>query len=122
VNLPRPVDPARPSERRVPPPPPAKARVEAREQNQDVLASVRIDARGEVHSSAGGDEQLGQLVAYVSRIASLVQADFALDPFDALHAELAGKRVLIYQEGDALIGLVMKPSSAAQELRQKLGV
>jgi hypothetical protein len=107
VTLPRPIDPVR---------------AERRPAHDDQLASVRIDARGEVRSSSGGDEQLAQLVAYVSRIAALVQADFALDPFDALHAELSGKRVLIYKEDDELVGTVWRPGSAAQELRQKLGV
>jgi Domain of unknown function (DUF4388) len=112
--------------RRMPPPPPTAARRSLVDGEplggSSLIASVRIDARGEVVGAFGSDEQLPQLVAYVSRVASLLQAAFALDPFDALHAELSGKRVLIFQDQDELVGLVMKPSSAAQELRQRFGV
>jgi hypothetical protein len=109
VSLPRPVDTGTP--RKSEPP-----------RDDSVLATVRIDARGEVVTGFGSDERLAQLVAYVSRVATLLQADFALDPFDALHAELSGKRVLIYAEAGELVGVVMKPSAAAQALRQRHGV
>jgi Domain of unknown function (DUF4388) len=112
--------------RRRPPPPPGAARGPfvggEPPAGSSLIASVRIDARGEVVGAFGSDEQLPQLVAYVSRVASLLQAAFALDPFEALHAELSGKRLLIFQDQDELVGLVMKPGSAAQELRQRFGV
>lgn len=115
-----------PVRRASPPPPPVPSRSSSMsgipDAGSSLLACVRLDPRGDVVGAFGSDEQLAQLVAYVSRIAALVQADFALDPFDALHAELSGKRVLIFQDGRELVGLVMKPSSAAQELRQRLGV
>ncbi len=117
VSMPRPIAPARPS--RLPPLPPAKSRSP---EDAAIVASVRVDVRGEVVGTFGPDDQLGQLVAYVSRVAALVQADFALEPFDALHAELTGKRVLIYRDAGELVGVVMKPSAEAQELRQRLGV
>lgn len=126
VSLPKPIvtgaqDAAR---RRLPPPPPAELRRPSTppSEDQSVLASVRMNAQGAVVGSSGGDDQLAQLTAYVARVAALIQDDFALAPFDALHAELAGKRVLIYRSQGELIGMVMKPGSAAQELRQKLGV
>jgi hypothetical protein len=129
ASTPPPVPAARPASRgaptaalRLPPLPPPARKSSVPDEDTAVIASVRIDMHGEVVGAFGGDDQLAQLVAYVSRIATLVQCDFALDPFEALHAELAGKRVLIYHDDNDLVGVVMRPSSAAQELRQRLGV
>lgn len=123
-SAPPPANPAR--VRGVPLPPPARG-PEATltdELGDDftLLASVRVDAHGTLIDASGDHDHLTQLVAYVTRLVSLIQADLALDPFEALHAELAGLRVLVLTEAGETFGLLMQPGSAAQALRQRLGL
>ncbi|MDB4975515.1 MAG: Response regulator [Myxococcaceae bacterium] len=113
--------------RNIPPPPPSQARRSSPTPAQAgsdpaLVASVRVDARGTLVSSFGSSDHLAQLVAYVAHLVALIQADFALDTFQGLHAELAGLRVLIFHEAGDLVGVLMEPGSASTELRQRLGV
>lgn len=116
--------PARKS--KLPPPPPASARVPFLGgeplHEESVVASVRIDASGQLLGSSGTSDLLPQLVAYVSRLIALLRVDFALDPFEALHAELSGLRMLVIEDAGEMVGLLMRPGPAAQQLRQRLGV
>lgn len=109
-----------------PPPPPAGAsRLFARSVSapeRALLASVRIDGQGNVMSSFGDTDLLSQLVAYVTQLMALVQAELSLDPFAALHAELEGKRVLVFEDAGETVGLLMRPGPEAHDLRQRLGV
>ncbi|MDB4989625.1 MAG: hypothetical protein JWN04_4803, partial [Myxococcaceae bacterium] len=112
--------------RSLPPLPPAHARRPFLQgepiHDAALIASVRVDARGALVSSFGSGDQLAQLVAYIAHVVGLIQADFALDTFQALHAELSGQRMLMFQEGGDVVGLLMQPGEGAQELRQRLGV
>ena len=109
------------------PPPPTPSGPRATLANELIddftrLASVRVDAYGTLIDASGDHDHLVQLVAYVTRLVSLIQSDFGLDPFEALHAELAGLRVLVLKEAGETFGLLMQPGSAAKALRQRLGV
>jgi hypothetical protein len=86
---------------------------------------VRVDSQGALVGTFAGDgtgDLLPQLVAYVTRLITLLRADFSLDPFEALHAELSGMRIVLFEDGGETVGLMMRPGSAVQELRQRLGV
>ncbi len=87
-----------------------------------LLASVRVDAHGEVIGAFGHREMLAPLVAYVAHMASRISAELGLAPFDALHAELSGLRVTVFDEDGEKIGVMMQPSREARELRQRFGV
>ena len=100
------------SSRRLASPPPAPG----------AIASVRLDRGGEVVASFGAVELLAQLVAYVGRLGSLLSNELGLDPFQALHAELLGRRFVMFADGRELVGLLLEPGADAQLLRQRLGV
>jgi hypothetical protein len=110
----------------VPPPPGSMTKVRAPggEPIGDpaLVASVRLDAQGALIDTYGSSDHLAQLVAYVVLVVSLIKVDFALDPFEALHADLLGLRVLIFREAGDILGLLMTPGSSTQDLRQRLGV
>jgi hypothetical protein len=107
-----------------PPPPPMSSRLIARPRAPEsaLLASVRVDEQGRVLSAFGDVDLLSQLVAYVVQLMALVQAELSLDRFAALHAELAGQRVLVFADATEVVGLMMRPGSEAQDLKQRLGV
>lgn len=87
-----------------------------------VLASVRLSTAGEVLSSNGKAEQLAELVAYVTRIGELIGTELALDPFESLYAELGDERLLVFSDGDDVVGLLLTPGTTAEELRRQLGM
>jgi len=108
---------------RVPPPPPPSERSAARSRPAGLaLASVRLDSSGAVMASQGSVDLLSQLVAYVGRLAALLSQELSLDAFSALHAELLGLRVVVFQDAGELVGLMLEPGQHVQELRQRLGV
>ena len=78
-----------------------------------MIASVRIDMNGDVISEHGQNEQLAPLVAYVTRIGALLGATLGLEPFDAMHVELGGKRLLVFADGGEMVGLMMSAGPAA---------
>lgn len=108
----------RPPLRGVPPPPPARVtpRLDA------LLASVRLDGRGELIAATGDSQTLAELTAYAMQLMALVRAELALDPFAALHAELAGHAVLLFEDAGDMVGVLLRSGSEAQELAQQLGV
>lgn len=86
------------------------------------VAAVRLDRSGDLLSSLGPCELLQPLVAYVGNLTRLLSRDLALDPFDALHAELVGLRVVVFEDAGELVGLLFEPGARAQMLRRQLGV
>jgi hypothetical protein len=121
--------PPAPRRSKVPPPPPSGRRSAAPNEPANVgsalIASVRVDSNGAVVGTFAGEgtgDLLPQLVAYATRLIALLRADFALDPFEALHAELSGMRIMLFEDAGEMVGLMMRPGSAVQELRQRLGV
>jgi hypothetical protein len=86
------------------------------------VASVRVDAGGALVASHGAADHLAQLTAYVAQLLGLVRADFSLEPFEALYAELLGLRLLVYPEAGDVVGVLMQPGPAAQALRAELGI
>ncbi|MEY4514321.1 MAG: hypothetical protein RLZZ450_6443, partial [Pseudomonadota bacterium] len=121
-----------PRRSKVPPPPPPATSArrssvpdESLQHDSALIASVRVDNNGEVVGTFAGEgtgDLLPQLVAYVTRLIALVRVDFSLDPFEALHAELSGMRIVLFEDAGEMVGLMMRPGSALQELRQRLGV
>lgn len=91
-------------------------------QESSVSASVRIDINGEVVAQQGASDALAPLVAYVTRMGALLGPQLGLEPFEALSAELGGRRALIYVEGREMVGLLLTPGLVYQEMRQQLGV
>lgn len=122
--------PSEGSRRPIPPPPPPSQRSASHARAVErvaappraALASVRLDAAGTVLASEGAADVLAQLAAYVGRIADLVGRELSLDPFSALHAELLGRRVVVFEDAGELVGLLLEPGQRAQLLRQQLGV
>lgn len=87
-----------------------------------VLASVRIDMNGEIVARQGAADSLAPLVGYVTRMGALLGSLLALEPFEALSADLGTKRALIFVEGNEMVGLLLSTGALHQELRQQLGV
>jgi len=87
-----------------------------------VEASVRIDINGEVAAQHGETEALASLVGYVTRMGALLGSQLGLESFEALSAEIGARRVLVFVEGDEMVGLVLAPGSVHAEMRQQLGV
>jgi hypothetical protein len=108
---------------RAPSPVPARtAPHSSNDQEGSVLASVRIDMNGEIVAQHGATDVLAPLVGYVTRMGALLGPQLGLEPFEALSAELGGRRALIYVEGREMVGLLLTPGPVYQELRQQLGV
>lgn len=85
-------------------------------------ASVRIDMNGEVVAQQGESDALASLVGYVTRMGALLGSQLGLESFDALSAELGSRRVLVFVEGDEMVGLMLAPGALHTELRRQLGV
>lgn len=105
------------------PPPPAPLGVSlAPSAGSAALACVRVARSGDVVAAQGPVDQLTQLVSYVGRLTTLISSELDLDPFHALCAELMGLRVVVFEDGGDLVGLLLQPGPEAQALRQRLGV
>jgi hypothetical protein len=87
-----------------------------------LIASVRIDMNGELVSQHGPVDTLAPLVAYVTRVGALLGSQLGLRAFEALSADLGGQKVLIFVEGDEMVGLLLSPGAMCAEIRQSLGV
>jgi hypothetical protein len=87
-----------------------------------VEASVRIDMNGEIVAQQGESEALASLVGYVTRMGALLGSQLGLESFEALTADVGPRRVLVFVEGDEMVGLVMAPGPLHAEMRQQLGV
>jgi hypothetical protein len=88
---------------------------------QAVRASVRVSPNGEVLATEGDVAMFGELVAYVTRLGTVVGAELALDAFESLHAELGGERLVVFMDGPDTVGLLLPAGATAQELRKQLG-
>lgn len=86
-----------------------------------VRAMVRISPNGEVLMSEGDQDMFAELVAYLTRLGAVLGAELALEPFESLHAELGGERLLVFLDGPDTVGLLLHKGPTAQELRQHLG-
>jgi hypothetical protein len=91
-------------------------------QEGPVEASVRIDMNGEIVAQHGETEALASLVGYVTRMGALLGSQLGLESFEALTADVGSRRVLVFVEGDEMVGLVLAPGSLHAEMRQQLGV
>jgi hypothetical protein len=87
-----------------------------------MIASVRIDMNGEIVTEHGSHENLAALTAYVTRIGALLGVSLGLEAFDAMHVELGATRLLVFADGSEMVGLMMSPGPAVNELRQQLSV
>jgi hypothetical protein len=106
----------------VPSPSPSKSSSSESDREGSVLASVRIDMNGEIVAQHGAMDTLAPLVGYVTRMGALLGPQLGLEPFEALSAELGGRRALIYVEGKEMVGLLLFAGPVYQEMRQQLGV
>jgi hypothetical protein len=86
-----------------------------------VRASVRVSPNGEVLNADGDVEMFGALVAYVTRLSVVLGTELGLEPFDSLHAELGGERLVVFADGPDTVGLLLRAGATAQELRKQLG-
>ena len=86
-----------------------------------VRASVRLSSGGELVSAEGDEEMFGELVAYLIRLGAVLGAELALEPFESLHAELGGERLVVFADGSDTVGLLLRPGATASELRRQLG-
>jgi hypothetical protein len=86
-----------------------------------VRASVRLSSNGELISAEGDEEMFGELVAYLIRLGAVLGAELALEPFESLHAELGGERLVVFADGADTVGLLLRPGATASELRRQLG-
>jgi hypothetical protein len=86
-----------------------------------VRASVRVTPNGDVHRSEGELSMFGEFVAYATRLGVVLGGELALEPFESLHAEMGDERLLVFCDGEDIVGLLMPAGAAAAELRKQLG-
>ncbi len=106
----------------LPTPPAERSEPASAVEKRAMIASVRIDMNGEIVTEHGNHENLAALTAYVTRIGALLGVAMGLESFEAMHVELGGKRLLVFADGAEMVGLLMLPGPAVNELRQQLGV
>lgn len=110
----------------VPSPPlrllPGEPRGRSTADQSGVLASVRLNANGEIVAQNGEHDLLPALVAYVTCVGALVGSHLGLAPFEALHAEVGNRRVLVFADGTEMVGLSLQPGPVLDEQLRQLGV
>jgi len=87
----------------------------------NVLGVVRIDDRdGSAEHTGAEAEALGNVLACLTQLSSLVGSSFGLDGLEEVHLTGKSLGILCLPEGDTTLGLVLNSRARPSELAARL--